>query len=290
MTESHSSNAETSGLRYPDLRIGFVFAALSLSWWLIKSQINSPLAGVIISLCVAGLIYLYWCIFRIHKIMKQITGGKISNTPSQVVVYLLIPFFNTCWAFVWINRVFRSLNEIQGSKKIKSFFSSLVLSASLFIWVLILLFPLSLLGSFLVLSFIIKKIKETVAIDASGAKIIAVNTSQADSRQVTKKHLFWSLIKISGVVLLLVFISLPRLLLLPVQREGIKLVPLIENYKITHGIYPESLNQLDDEVKYIERMIYKTNDGRTEFVLGCRGGWTTKAVYKSVSGKWEMIN
>lgn len=132
---------------YPNLRIGFVFAVFSLSWWLIKSQINSPLAGVIIFLCVAGFIYLYWCIFRIHRIMEKITGGKISYTSSQAVVYLFIPFFNTCWAFVWISRIVRSLNEIQGSKKIKSFFPGLVLSASLSIWILGPFFPLSLLGS-----------------------------------------------------------------------------------------------------------------------------------------------
>jgi len=290
MIEGHSINTETSGSGYPNLRIGFVYAVLSLSWWLIKSRINSPLAGIIIFLCVAGFIYLYWCIFRIHRIMERITGGKISYTSSQAVVYLFIPFFNICWAFVWISRIAKSLSEIQGSKKIKIFFPGLLLSVSLSIWALSYFFPLSLFGSFLVLSYLIRKIKETVAFDAAGAKTIAVNTLQSDSRQKTKKHFFWGLIKIAGVILLLVFISLPRLLLLPVQREGVKLVPLIENYKIEHGIYPESLSQLGVKVRHSERMRYKIDSNGTEFVLVCLGGWTTREVYKSVTGKWESIN
>jgi hypothetical protein len=290
MAKNHSINTGILGLRYPDLRIGFVFATISLSWWLIKSQINSPLAGIIICVCVAGLIYLYWCIFRIHQIMKKITGGKISYSPSQAVVYLFIPLFNNFWAFVWISRIARALNELQGSKKTKVLLPGLIFSFSLSVWLLAYLFPLSLFASFFILSYLVKNIKETIAFDAAGAKIIAGNTLQSDLPQETKKHSFWGLIKIAGVILLLIFVSLPLLLLLPVQREGIKLVPLIENYKITHGIYPDSLSQLTGEVKYSERMHYETDDKRAEFKLVCYGGWTTRVVYKSVSGKWENID
>lgn len=290
MAGNNSINTEILGLKYPDLRIGFVFAALSLSWWLIKSQINSPLAGIIIFLCVAGFIYLYWCIFRIHQIMKKITGGKISYSPSQTVVYLFIPLFNNFWAFVWLSRIARALNELQVSKKTKVILPGLVFSVSLSIWILTYLFPLSLFSNFLVLFYIVKNIKETVAFDAAGAKKIALNTLQPDLRQGTKKHFFWGLIKIAVFILFLVFASLPRLLLYPVQREGMKLVPIIENYNKEHGIYPDTLNQLGGQIRYGERMYYETDDKKTWFMLVCRGGWTTRVVYKSVIGKWESID
>lgn len=290
MAENNSINTENPGLKYPDLRIGFVFAVLSFSWWLIKSQINSPLAGISIFLCIAGFIYLYWCIFRVHQIMKKITGGKISYSPSQAVVYLFIPVFNNFWAFVWLSRIARALNELRGSKKTKVILPGLIFSVSLSIWALAYLFPLSLFAGFLVLFYIVKNIKETVAFDEAGAKKIAVNTLPPDLRQGTKKNFFWGLIKIAGLIFLLVFASLPRLLLYPVQREGMKLVPIIENYKKEHGIYPDTLNQLGEQIRYGERMRYETDDERTWFVLVCRGGWTTRVVYKSATGKWESID
>ena len=55
------------------------------------------------------------------------------------------------------------------------------------------------------------------------------------------------------VILLLGFSSLPHITLLPVYKEGVRLVPLLEDYKNQHGTYPDNLNQLGIEIKYDEK-------------------------------------
>lgn len=286
MAENNSVNSENPKIRYPNLLIGYVLAVFTLLWQIINPRDNTSLSRIYIS--AAGVIYFYWCVFRVHRIMKKITGGSILPDASQAALYLFIPLFNSCWSFVWIRRIARFLNEIQGSKKIKAFFPSVVLSVSLFPWIAFL--PLTLLGGFSVLFFLIKKIQETVALDETGAKIIAANISQFKPRKKTKKSVFWRLVKITAIILFFIFANLPRLLLFPVHRVGIRLVPLIENYKTEHGVYPDSLSQLGGEMKYQDVIEYKIYEGKTEFLLVCRGGWTFRAVYHSTTKNWDIIN
>jgi len=49
-------------------------------------------------------VYLFMCVYRFHRILREVTFGAYPISPSQAVFYHLIPFFNLYWLFAWPSR------------------------------------------------------------------------------------------------------------------------------------------------------------------------------------------
>lgn len=104
------------------------------------------------------------------------------------------------------------------------------------------------------------------------------------------------LIKILVIVVLLVgLVSLPRTLLLPVYREGVRIVKILADYKDEHGVYPDSLERLGVEIKYDAEgwrgIRYITSEDGNEFRLTCYCGLgNLREVYSSETKQWSTLH
>lgn len=103
----------------------------------------------------------------------------------------------------------------------------------------------------------------------------------------------------AGVLLLVFGIAIaPQVLLFPVYREGIRLVPLLEQYKRQHGTYPARLEDLGVKIRYpspgIRGIRYTPFEDGKEFGLVCfvdRPGTTNlREVYSSKTNKWSPMS
>ncbi len=105
-----------------------------------------------------------------------------------------------------------------------------------------------------------------------------------------------------GIVLLAIFVlgflSVPHMRALEARKGGMKLVELLEDYKIEHGTYPKALKALGSEVKYgsegARGIRYRTYNDNTEFSLACFGRvpltfLEVRDVYSSESKDWKTI-
>lgn len=288
-------------IRYPNFKIGYVFSFLSFIGFLmifltVRGIVIDP-AGISINylavICFAGLIYWCRCVYCIHRILKKISGGEIPCAPSQAVLHLLIPLYNIYWSFVWIRNIARCLGKYQHDKKVKVFVSGLFLAFS--VMAPLYFFPVFLLGSVLVFSYLVKNIRETVAFDEAGQQTIAANVSKWQAQpKNTSRRTGKLLVIIAVVIILIAFCNLPRITTYPVFREGLRLVPLLEDYKKQRGTYPDRLEQLGIEIKYYGQgalgIRYRTTDEGSEFILGCSGIWTSREVYDSKTKTWKHLD
>lgn len=294
--ENQDNNREVLKLRYPYLWVGYMFSTIWFLGWLFEKKnikVTEEGTALFFLTSIAGIGYWLWCIFWTHRIMKRLTMGAFPRNPSQSVLYFIIPGVNIVWAFLWTSRIAHFVNESQNKKKIKSRVPGFALSLLLVSYYF--RFPLFLFGNFLVLSYLVNKIKETVEIDDSaGAKVMLAAVSSRETQPRKRKGIFGCIVKISAVILLLALFSFPGYLLMPVYREGITLVALLEKYKIQRGVYPNTLEELGVKAKYNDEgmrgMRYKTYDAGGEFGLACFVelpiGIFLREVYSSKTKKW----
>jgi hypothetical protein len=103
-----------------------------------------------------------------------------------------------------------------------------------------------------------------------------------------------NLITAGIIILFLGFGGLPRMLLSPVYQEGVRVVGLIEEYKVQYGAYPDSLTQLKQEMKYDDKgwrgIRYTVLENGREFGLTCYGLWTAREAYSSRTKQWKSLN
>ena len=94
------------------------------------------------------------------------------------------------------------------------------------------------------------------------------------------------------------FLSVPHMRALDARKEGMKLVELLEDYKIAHGAYPHSLNQLGVKMEFgsdgARGIRYRTYNKNTEFTLACFGRvpltfFEVRDVYSSETKEWRTI-
>ena len=95
--------------------LGFLFAAivlvLELSTGLEKVNARAPLNSnsflpvATFVMYLAGLVYWYWSVYRIHKILKEAAEPKYPISPWKAVGYQFIPIYNLVWNFKWPNRI-----------------------------------------------------------------------------------------------------------------------------------------------------------------------------------------
>jgi len=278
---------------YPNLRIGYILAAFSSLGWLVKIMHlkGFEVLGVI---AIAGCIYWCWCVFRTHKVMKKITGGEFARDPSQAVLYFLIPVLNIFWGFIWTSRITRFLNRFRTDRKINGWIPGLAFAVSFIAFFCF--FPLFIFGIFWALSYLVKNIKETVELDKAGAGALAANISKYEIQSRKRKSILRRVVSISVVLLVFSLLSMPWTMLLPVYREGARLVPLIEDYKVKHGVYPDTLEQLGGKIKYAEPgirgMRYTTYDEGKNFSLVCFAnlpGIKLREAYNSTTKEWRQL-
>jgi hypothetical protein len=64
---------------------------------------------------VAGMVYWFWSVYRIHKILAQATGSSYPITPGKAVGYQFIPFYCIVWNFKWPRQFADFVNDRSSS-------------------------------------------------------------------------------------------------------------------------------------------------------------------------------
>ena len=84
---------------------GFVFVTAVFAAEVFDSEQGADArAGWTVPLLVTylpGLIYWLMCIYRLHKIMREQSGGTYRIKPAEATYYHFLPFFNLYWVFAW---------------------------------------------------------------------------------------------------------------------------------------------------------------------------------------------
>jgi hypothetical protein len=56
-------------------------------------------------------LYLLFCVYRLHKVVSEATGGAYPISPARGTFFNLIPVFNLYWVFRWTNEIAGFLNH-----------------------------------------------------------------------------------------------------------------------------------------------------------------------------------
>lgn len=127
---------------------------------------------------------------------------------------------------------------------------------------------------------------------------MGVNPAQAQGDPGRLERAVNRIVIVLLAIFVLGFLSVPHMRALEARKEGMKLVELLEDYKIEHGTYPKALEALGIEVKYgsegARGIRYRTYNDNTEFSLACFGRvpltfLEVRDVYSSESKDWKTI-
>ncbi len=58
-----------------------------------------------------GVFYWMFCIYRFHKILRELTQGVIQFLPGEAALKHFIPFYNLYWLFKWPGELSNYLNR-----------------------------------------------------------------------------------------------------------------------------------------------------------------------------------
>ena len=110
-TEIEESTPRTSP---PWVWVGFLFAGLLFICEVVfvfmdLEETNLTIAVTLIGL--PGMIYWLFCIYRIHKILAELTNNRYPISPAEAAVKHLIPFYNIYWVFAWPAELSNFLNR-----------------------------------------------------------------------------------------------------------------------------------------------------------------------------------
>ena len=81
-------------------------------------------------LLIAAGVYWCFCVFRIHKILWEVSSGQYPITPGQAVGFQFIPLYNWYWFFKWTGELANAVNHLLGAKKITPWVPGLALLLS----------------------------------------------------------------------------------------------------------------------------------------------------------------
>ena len=102
---------------FPKIWIGFALAVTVLALELSAGVLSALSGGVLVPVgagffiaalvvYLAGLVYWYFWLYRIHKILADTTFSTYPITPQKAVGFRLIPFYNLAyWNFRWTNEI-----------------------------------------------------------------------------------------------------------------------------------------------------------------------------------------
>src|ERR1041385_609536 len=97
----------------PWVWVGFMFVAffLMLEIALVFMPLDESSVDVELQLiAIAGYIYWLVCIYRIHKLLNELSRNSYPYSPGEAVGKHFIPFFNFYWIFKWPSELARYIN------------------------------------------------------------------------------------------------------------------------------------------------------------------------------------
>jgi hypothetical protein len=104
----------------PWVWVGFVFAAafffLGIIYFALESLEASPdsrnaLNVILILLGFGSLAYWLFCVYRLHKVLAQLTDNRYSISPGEAALKHIIPILGLIWLFQWPAQMSDYLNE-----------------------------------------------------------------------------------------------------------------------------------------------------------------------------------
>lgn len=99
------------------VELGFVIATFDWEQEVVSEDPRLTVALALLSL--PGIIYWMYCVYRLHKVLAEMTHGRYPNTPAETALKHLLPFYNLYWIFKWPGEFSDYLNR-RGRVKIIS--------------------------------------------------------------------------------------------------------------------------------------------------------------------------
>jgi NADH:ubiquinone oxidoreductase subunit 6 (subunit J) len=98
----------------PWVWVGFLFALAFLvleTVYVFMDLEEKALMAILTLIVLAGWIYWLVCVYRLHKILAELTGNRYPITPSEAAGRHIIPFYNFVWIFRWPAELSNYLNS-----------------------------------------------------------------------------------------------------------------------------------------------------------------------------------
>ena len=88
----------------PLVWLGFLFAGafLFIEIAYVILELDERAIGALLTLVLwAGVMYWMVCVYKIHKVLRELTHGAYPFSPIGAVLRHFVPFFNIYWLFKW---------------------------------------------------------------------------------------------------------------------------------------------------------------------------------------------
>ncbi len=122
-----------ASLALPSMWIGYALAAscfaLTIGQFATFIGAKQTSSGVpLLYLC--GLIYWFYCVHRIHRVLRDATESSYPISPRRAVGFMLIPIYSVIWMFKWPRSIGKFVNARAGSNRMSLVCPSLLLLAA----------------------------------------------------------------------------------------------------------------------------------------------------------------
>lgn len=98
-------------LIWPGYVLAFVLLLVDLAESLFDPSSTSDLTPLWLLLIVVYVAYWAFCIYRIHSVLRDISGGLYPISPAKATGFHFIPFYNLYWVVHWPNCLADFLNS-----------------------------------------------------------------------------------------------------------------------------------------------------------------------------------
>jgi len=95
---------DKNNLKLPKMWVGIIiaFAFLAGEFYELYNNIAEDTLGpVCLIIALSGISYWYFCVYRIHKILRELSDNQYEISPGAAVGFHFIPFYNLYWIFKW---------------------------------------------------------------------------------------------------------------------------------------------------------------------------------------------
>ena len=127
---------------------------------------------------------------------------------------------------------------------------------------------------------------------------VGVNSAETQGDPGKMERMVNRFVIILLAIFVLGFLGVPHMRALEARKEGMRLVELLEDYKVVHGTYPDDLQKLGVEIKLgsegARGIRYRPYRENAEFTMACFGRipltfLEIKDVYSSETRDWRTI-
>jgi hypothetical protein len=158
--------AEHIHARLPKIWVGYAFAVAVFALLLVgksspdDSKIDVGALGLL--LFFVGWFYWMFCVYRIHRVLKEATYGAYPISPRRAAGFQFIPIYNLIWVFKWPKRIAEFVNARTNSHRMSRFLPATLLLIAGFVGQSGMLAPLHLLIIFGVGDYLARRIKHVL--------------------------------------------------------------------------------------------------------------------------------